>query len=119
MKTKIILLIAAIILVSCKEETPDSILLLGMNSDHQIEKRFMPKEMFSKTLGHLLNNSSQNIVNEINSLNLDKQNSSSWKLNQVSVGLEFSFGAELAELFDLEVAPAIELKFGPVPQENL
>ena len=116
MKTKILLLIAGIILVSYKHENSENVLVVGLNSKHQIANHLLPTKLFQRTIGRLLNNSSQNIIEGLNTQQLDTPATNQWKLNRVTVGLELGFEVEMAEFLEMELAPAIELKFEPIPQ---
>ncbi len=89
--------------------------IIGLGEDGKAIVRYMPKGRHLNKLSGFMGEVSDKTTKSLDGFEFQE----GFMLSRVSLGLEVAFEFEVLELFEMEVAPAVELRFEQLPNPNI
>ena len=109
---KAYLLTLALLLVSCRNETDQTIPFLGLDSKGKVLRHHVVSNFIVKKFSSTLEKSNNEIISGLE--NASSNGNSAWKLSRITVGIALSLEGQIAQAVKLEPEASFEMRFEPV-----
>lgn len=88
--------------------------VIGLGEDGKAIVRYFPRGRHFNKLSGLMSDISDKTTQSLDKFEFDE----GFKLTRVSVGLQVVFEFDVLDLFVMELKPAVDLRFQPLPNPN-
>ena len=99
-------------------KTPTSsedLAIVGLDENGQSMVRYVARGRHLKKMSGLMSAISENSTRKLDKFEFKE----GFKLTRVSVGLQVAFEIGIADIYELEIKPSVDLRFEPLPQPKI
>ncbi|MFI5391092.1 MAG: hypothetical protein ACHQYQ_06995 [Bacteriovoracales bacterium] len=100
---------------SSSPQSPDDLPIVGLGKDGETVISYIPKGKHLRKLSSLMGEISDKSTQTLSKFEFDEK----FKLTRVSVGLEVAVEFGLTDFLEWEIAPAVDLRFEPLPHPTI